>query len=155
MTPMYTSTSAIWQLTTTQLRRWFAFALKSKTDPFRQGVEVFLGKTNSYVCPVEAVVQYIAVRCASPGPLFVLQAGTPLTRAYLVDHLHAALQQMGLDHSSFNGHSFRIGAATTAARKGFEDSLIQTLGRRRSDAYKIYIKLPRAQLAEVSRSLAQ
>ena len=47
------------------------------------------------------------------------------------------------------------GAATTASQQGLEDSLIQTLGRWRSEAYKIYIKLPRAQLASVSRALAQ
>ena len=100
-------------------------------------------------------MHYLEVRCSSPGPLFVLQAGTPLTRTYLVEQLHAALQRMGLNHSCFNGHSFRIGAATTAAMQGLEDSLIQTLGRWKSDAFKMYIKLSRAQLAEVSRSLAQ
>jgi hypothetical protein len=35
---------------------------QSKTDPFRQGVEVFLGKTGSEVCPIQALVHYIGVR---------------------------------------------------------------------------------------------
>ena len=102
---------------------------QSKTDPFRQGVEVFLGRTDAAICPVSALVQYIGIRSPSPGPLFVLQSGTPLTHTYLVSHLRAALRRAGLDDAQFNGHSFRIGAATTAASQGLEDSLIQTLGR--------------------------
>lgn len=46
--------------------------------------------------------------------------------------------------SFYNGHSFWIGAATTAVQRGLEDSLIQTLGSWHSDAYKLYIKLPGA-----------
>ena len=128
---------------------------QSKTDPFRQGVEIFLGKTGTAICPVNALVQYIGIRPPNPGPLFILSTGVPLTRTYLVSNLQAALRQAGLDDSAYNGHSFRIGAATTAAQRGLEDSLIQTLGRWRSDAYKLYIKLPRAQLANISRMLAQ
>ena len=128
---------------------------QSKTDPFRQGVEVFLGRTGTAICPVTALVGYIAVRNPLPGPLFILTSGAPLTRPYLVSSLQAALRSAGLDDKQYNGHSFRIGAATTAAQQGIEDSLIQTLGRWRSDAYKLYIKLPRAQLASISQALAR
>ena len=41
---------------------------QSKTDPFRQGVDVFLGATQASICPVKAMVDYIAVRPPSPGP---------------------------------------------------------------------------------------
>ena len=128
---------------------------QSKTDPFRQGVDVFLGKTEAPICPVKALVKYIGIRNPGPGPLFVRNNGAPLTRSYLVENLQAALRREGLDDSQYNGHSFRIGAATTAAQQGVEDALIQTLGRWRSDAYKLYIKIPRAQLAQVSRVLAR
>lgn len=128
---------------------------QSKTDPFRLGVEIFLGQTGTEICPVGALVRYIGVRPSNPGPLFMLSTGVPLTRTYLVSNLQAALRQAGLDDSAYNGHSFRIGAATTAAQRGLEDSLIQTLGRWRSDAYRLYIKLPREQLANISRTLAQ
>lgn len=128
---------------------------QSKTDPFRQGVDIFLGRTGSAICPVQALICYIGMRHSNPGPLFIFKSGAPLTRAGLVSNLQAALKQTGWDDSKYNGHSFRIGAATTAAQQGLEDSLIQTLGRWRSDAYKIYIKLPRAQLASVSQTLAR
>ena len=41
---------------------------QSKTDPFRQGVEIFLGRSGTIVCPVQALIQYIGVRPATPGP---------------------------------------------------------------------------------------
>ena len=128
---------------------------QSKTDPLRQGVEIFLGATQSQVCPVEALIKYIGVCSPDTGPLFDFQSRSPLTRQALVSHLHEALEKVGIDHSRYNGHSFRIGTATTAAQRGLKDSLIQTLGRWKSSAYKLYIKIPRSQLAEVSLKLAQ
>ena len=128
-------------------------ANKAKQD--RSFQDVFLSSPCSDVCPVDALLQYLTVRNSSPGPLFILQSGTPLTRTYLVTHLQSALQQAGLDQSQYNGHSFRIGAATTAAQQGIGDAMIQTLGRWRSDAYKVYIKLPQAQLAAISKKLVQ
>ena len=126
-----------------------------KQDPFRQGVEVFLGKTDSAVCPVTAIIQYVGVRPVTPGPLFIRQSGVSLTRSYLVSQLQAALRMRGIDDTHFNGHSFRIGGAATAAKQGLEDSLIQSLGRWQSDSFKTYIKLSRANFASVSRVLAQ
>ena len=127
---------------------------QSKTDTFREGVEVFLGASKGEICLVRALVDYLSVRPATPGPLFVFESGSPLTRASLVASLHEALQQVGLNHREYNGHSFRIGTATTAAQRGLEESRIQTLGRWKSEAYKTYIKLPRSQLAVVSQTLA-
>ena len=34
----------------------------SKTDPFRKGVNLYLGKTGSSVCPVAAILSYLCVR---------------------------------------------------------------------------------------------
>ena len=111
---------------------------QSKTDPFRQGVDIFLGRTSSRICPVSALTTYLAESGPSPGPLFTLPHGSPLTRHHLVDVVKCCLRTGGLDDSAYNGHSFRIGAATTAAARGLEDSLIQTLGRWKSSAYLRY-----------------
>ncbi len=52
-----------------------------------------------------------------------------------------ALDEAGVDPGQYSGHSFRIGAATTAAARGLEDS---TVRRWKSLAYLEYIKIPRA-----------
>ena len=49
-------------------------------------------------------------------PLFKFASGAPLTRPLLVSRLRTFLQQMGDDPSVFSGHSFKSGAATTAAQ---------------------------------------
>ena len=127
---------------------------QSKTDPFRQGVTIVLGHTGKLLCPVAATLAFLAIRGSRPGPLFTLDDGSYLTRARLVYELKRALTNVGLDASKYNGHSFRIGAATTAAEKGIEDSVIQTLGRWKSTAYLLYVRLPRERLAQFSRQLA-
>ena len=80
----------------------------------------------------------------------MLKNGRPLSRETLVRKLREALGSIGVDVSCYSGHSFRIGAATTAASVGIEDSLIKTLGRWESAAYLLYVRVPRDKLASVS-----
>ena len=127
----------------------------SKTDPFGQGCTSYVGRSRSLVCPVVALLAYLAVRPLAPGPLFIHADGSPLTRSQLVASVRTTLQHMGMDTSCFSGHSFRIGAATAAAQAGLPDSLIQTLGRWKSAAFLRYIRTPTNTLLNVSRALLQ
>ena len=135
---------------------------QSKTDPFQTGAVVFLGRTTNDLCPVAAVLAYLARRGSTPVPLFILedgsplskQDGSPLSKQRLVLELRQALSASGITCDAFSGHSFRIGAATTAVAKGIEDSTIRTLGRWRSDAYHRYIRQDAIQLASFSSTLA-
>ena len=123
----------------------------SKTDPFRKGVQIFLG----HLCPVAALLAYVAIRGKQPGPLFCFASGAYLTRDRFVQEVRKALSAVGLDQSKYAGHSFHIGPATTAAAVGIEDSTIKTLGRWESAAYQLYVKLPREVLTSISSKLVK
>ena len=127
----------------------------SKTDPFRQGVSVFLGWKDADLCPVGAVLDYMVRRGSGQGPFFLFSDGRFLSRERFVASVRSALQAAGVEASDYAGHSFRIGAATTAALCGVQDSLIKTLGRWESSAYMLYIRTPREALCAVSRSLVR
>jgi hypothetical protein len=127
----------------------------SKTDPFRVGIDIFIGKTDNSLCPVSAVLSYMVERGADRGPFFRFQDGKPLTRVRFVTKIKEALAASGVDCSAYSGHSFWSGAATTAAKQGISDATIKMLGRWKSSAYQLYIKTPREQLATYSRSLSR
>ena len=101
----------------------------SKCDQFGQGVDVFIGRTEDELCPVVAVLNYIVQRGEQPGPFFHFGDCTPLTKACFTAKVRDALAAVGVECTSYSRHSFRIGAATTAARAGVADSVIQALGR--------------------------
>ena len=60
---------------------------QSKMDPFRMGTKIWIGKTGGNLCPVAAVLVYMALRSPGKGPLFDFQDGSPLTRQKLVARL--------------------------------------------------------------------
>ncbi len=108
------------------------------------------------MCPVAAILSYMALlkpgAASHPTPFFSFSDGSPLTKERWVRELREALSSAGVHYA---GHSFRIGAATTAATQGMPDSLIKTLGRWESAAYTLYIRTPRSTLQGVARRLIQ
>ena len=126
----------------------------SKTDLFRTGVEVFVGRTYCSLCPVTAVLDYLTGWGSALGPLFIFTNRKQLICACFVAEVKVALSWAGVDSVCYSGYSFRSGAATTAARQGIGGATIKMLGRWRSSAYQVYIKTTRAQLAKVSQTLA-
>lgn len=124
----------------------------SKTDPFRQGCTIVIGRGSSPICAIEALISYLRCRGDRPGPLFLHENGQPLSRVVLANRLQLILQAAGIP-GHYSTHSFRIGAATSAAKAGIPDHLIQVLGRWKSDAYKVYIQTPRSTFVNASKSL--
>ena len=95
--------------------------VRLKTDQLHQGVRIVLGKSRQFpVCSLSAVLSYLVVRGRSAGPLFIWKSGLFLTRENFVAAVRKALEAAGLEASDFNGHSFCIGAAITAASRGME-----------------------------------
>ena len=56
----------------------------SKMDSLCHGVDVFLGITCNELCPVSAMVSYLAQRGSKEGPVFVLEDGSPLLKSAFV-----------------------------------------------------------------------
>ena len=53
----------------------------SKTDPFRKGCDIYVGRGDSMICPLAAVCQYLKIRGSTSGPLFLFHNGHPLSRS--------------------------------------------------------------------------
>ena len=87
------------------------------------------GSPSTSVCPVglclvAAVLSYMVARGSSAGPLFHWEDGKFMTRARFVESMRTALTLAGYRAKDYAGHSFHIGAATTAAQRGIQDLLI-------------------------------
>ena len=120
----------------------------SKTDPFRMGISVRLAANDSMLCPVQALIEYMAFHPKRQGPLFMFQNKKFLTRRDINNALKSYLNV-----NNVSSHSFRIGAATTAASAGYPKWLIQNLGRWTSDCFRTYIRITNSTIAKVCKSL--
>lgn len=129
---------------------------KSKTDPFRETAKLTIAKSNSNMCAVPSLRDYLLQthHRGTCQPLFQYSDGCNLTRAALTNNLRALLCVCGLDTTKYAYHSFCIGAATTAGAVGIPDWLIKVLGCWKSDAYQFYSMTPKETLLQVPKNLA-
>ena len=125
----------------------------SKTDPFRKGCFLHIGKGEFPLCAISSLLAYLTLRGDAPGPLFLFRDGRLLSRALLTSWLRGILSAAGIS-GNFSSHSFRIGAAAVAARNGIPDHQIQALGRWTSSAYLLYIRTPAESLSRLSKQLS-
>ena len=105
---------------------------QSKADVFRKGITINIGSVESQdstvSCPYKCMVRYLELRRGSGAgngdPLFVDSRGFILNRADFITNMKNGIKELGMNPDLYNGHSFRIGAATTAARQNVPDHLI-------------------------------
>ena len=127
---------------------------QSKTNPFRHGVNLYLGKTDKDICPVKGIFAISGYPRQSTRPLFMGNNEKMLTRQIFSTELDCILSKLKLDKGSYNMHSFRIGAATSAMEAGIPETQIKMLGRWQCNAYQGYVKTPPEDLAKLSKLLA-
>ena len=92
-------------------------------------------------CPVKALRQFIQIHPRNSEVLFVHFNGAPLSRQQFQSVLKKAARVLGWSVDGFSSHSFRIGAATTAADEGIPLEIIMRKGRWKSSAVSGYIRL--------------
>ena len=144
---------------------YFKLLLRAtKTDIFRQDVEIVLGKGQGEICPVYLLSKMLSMRQTLAKtdpkfkvqyfrPLFMLRNGSILSKYDVSKVVKVVAEKLGIEQSKFKGYSFRIGGATSYARRGYPDYLIKILGRWRSDAYKSYIRYDDEHLAHLTSEM--
>lgn len=114
---------------------------KSKTDQAAKGHFVTLSRCwLAEVCPVLALQSFLAKRGEKDGQLFAHIDGSPLTKFQFWSLTSRALGRAGWVGWKFGTHSFRIGAASTAAALGYSQEQIRGVGRWASKAYLGYVR---------------
>lgn len=93
-------------------------------------------------CPVLALFQYLKLRRAREGPLYVQPNQKAVSYQNFCYILKQTLLVAQCNPSMYKSHSFRIGAASTAASQGVPEADIQAMGRWHSNAFKRYIRVP-------------
>lgn len=137
---------------------YYIFNLRSsKCDPFSKGVKITIFENHIFK-PVQTMSSYLRLRsdlgATLTSPLFIEETTQlPLTREKFISFMKELLSRLGYETSKFNGHSFRIGAATSAASSGVEDHVIQSLGRWSSDCYIRYIRTDKNVLLKAQQKM--
>lgn len=123
----------------------------SKNDQSGYGHIIRIPETRMCTCPVRAVLSYLSIRPCYVGPFFCHLSGNPVTRYQFVCILKMTLTAAGIDSKLYGSHSFRIGAATTAAMAGIDNDKIAEFGRWKSGCYKSYIRIPSVNMVSFSK----
>jgi hypothetical protein len=91
----------------------------SKTDQYGAGAVLKINRADlKIICAVSNMLEFFKRRPSIDGPLFCHLNGKPLTTYQFSVILKKDLGSLHLDCRKYTAHSFRIGAATSAAMAG-------------------------------------
>ncbi|XP_041438195.1 uncharacterized protein LOC121400005 isoform X1 [Xenopus laevis] len=114
---------------------------ESKTDKGGKGLLARLHSVaGCRLCPVRCFANYLGVRKSSRTSLLVHADESVMSRFQFIAVLRKCLTGLGLVDKEYSSHSFRIGAATEAARCGLDDATIRRLGRWESRRFQLYVR---------------
>lgn len=102
--------------------------------------QILLPAIPSPLCPVRALASYLRLRSPGGGQLFLSSSSNPLGVGEVRNVLSVLSSHLNLHKGCLTSHSFRIGAATTAAAIGISDEAIMRMGRWSSSAFRKYIR---------------
>ena len=68
---------------------------KSKCDQFGVGSDIIVGRTGSMLCPVAAMLSFIAIRGDSPGLFFIDSDKRAFTKSQFVSEMRSILNMAG------------------------------------------------------------
>ena len=122
----------------------------SKTDQLGRGADIFLGRTDDHLCPVAAILAYLAVRGDSAGPLFRRANGLPLTKTWFIAEVREALSVLGHNQCHYSKHSFGNGRRRSRHR-GLNHTNPRAMEQRRVSL--LYVCISREHLALLSKRL--
>lgn len=142
----------------------------SKTDVYRRGNIVYIAKTNSNLCPVQCLQDYLSLAGMQlNSDLFIFRSlryfkksnahklarsNKSLSYTCIRELILNALKEVGEDPSKFGVHSLRSGGATAAANLDIPDRLFKAHGRWRSETAKDgYIQDNIEKVLSVSKNL--
>jgi site-specific recombinase XerD len=110
----------------------------SKTDQEQQGTTVAIARGNT-VCPIAALNKWLTTAGMDQGPVFrpISKGRRRVSNARLSDRAVAEIvksyaKRIGLDPTSFGGHSLRSGFLTSAARRGASIFKMKDISRHRN-----------------------
>ena len=107
---------------------------QSKTDPLRKGVQITLGATQDDICPVKALIPYLAIRAHSQAPL--LDEGQSLSDS-------VSIQNEFVINLTRSGTGHKIVKHTQLLHWcGYLSRISRTYRITKSDAYRHYINPP-------------
>lgn len=130
--------------------------LASKTDLFRLGCDVHLPRLDGPLCPFSALFESMAHAFSTLpfSPLFQDALGNAVTYSSFASMLASLVSAAGLSRFHITPHSFRIGAATTAAACGIPDSALKALGRWQSVSYQVYARYTPEHLRQIALQIS-
>jgi hypothetical protein len=128
-----------------------------KESKVGKAVIIDLFETQGTLCPVKAYERWQRTSKGQKGmPAFRDRLGLPVTGTKMNCWLKQLLgKHVDYNVGKFTGHSFRIGLATTLGTLGFSTDDIKEAGRWSSNAYEVYMRLPRRRRQTVARLISK